>query len=75
MEGKNTKVYVDSVSSGICRLLAGEKARAFSLPLEFLPDGTQEGDVLHMVFALSPEEADSDREETERLLGSLGGGL
>ena len=50
-------------------------ARFAVAEVEFLPDGTQEGDVLRMVFVPSPEEADSDREETERLLGSLGGGL
>lgn len=75
MDAKSTKVYVDSISSGICRLLSGDDPHAFTLPLGFLPDGVSEGDVLRMVFKQSPGERARDRDEVKKLRDSLGSSL
>lgn len=72
MNSKSVSVYVDSIIGGTCRLLVGEDARMLTMPLEFLPDGTGEGDMLLMSFTEDPAGAAKARDEVAALLESLG---
>lgn len=75
MESKNETVYVDSVSEGICRLLIGDGAKEVTMPLEFLPEGAQEGDLLTMTFALDTGRTRQAKAEIETLAAELGNDL
>lgn len=72
MNSKSVKIYVDSIIGGTCRLLVGEEAHMLTMPLEYLPDGTEEGDALRMTFTECPEDTAAARNEVEALLASLG---
>lgn len=72
MNGRSTKVYVDSISGVTCRLLAGDDARTLIMPVEFLPEGAAEGCVLQMTLTEAPEETEEARAGVEALLESLG---
>lgn len=72
MSSKDVRVYVDSIIGGTCRLLVGDEAHILTMPLEYLPEGAEEGDSLRMTFTECPEETAATRDEVEALLASLG---
>lgn len=72
MKSGGVRIYVDSIIGGTCRLLVGEEARMLTMPLEYLPDGTEEGDALRMTFTECPEETAAAKDDVEALLASLG---
>lgn len=75
MGSKSTKLYVDSINNDICRLLLGDGPRCVNLPLNCLPDGTQEGDMLRMTMVQMSRERELAKKDVKKLLTSLGNDL
>ena len=69
----SVEFFVDRVAGGFATLLwEGEGCGDVTLPLDLLPEGVREGDVLRATFEVDRARGDAMRGEIERLLDGLG---
>jgi hypothetical protein len=65
--------FVDRISEGIAALLPeGDGDGCVTLPIDALPDGVREGDVLLATFEVDRARADAMRDEIRNLMDGLG---
>jgi hypothetical protein len=65
--------FVDRISDGIAALLPeGEGDGCVTLPVDALPGGVREGDVLRATFEVDRERAEAMRDEIKNLMDGLG---
>jgi hypothetical protein len=72
-----TAAFVDSVDSGIARILLPDPAgdwRGYSLPAHLLPTTVKEGSWLHLTVTASPPPADADSLPLRQKLGQADDG-
>ena len=70
MKKKTTALFVDGITCGICRLLAGDDAAELLLPAWVLPQGVREGTQLTMTLEISAQK-NNDKDEIDRLLADM----
>ncbi len=65
------KVVVDRIVEGLAVVLIEDQEVMFHVPVEELPEGTQEGSWLRIDFTLDAEQTDSMYRKNKRLLDKL----
>ena len=62
---------VDRISDGIAVLLFGEEESQINLPVEFLPEGTREGQWLDVEFRINEKLTDERYRKNRELLEKI----
>ena len=65
------RVVVDRIEGEHAVLLFGDKEVKVDMPLELLPKGIKEGNILNSIFELDPKAEQQQREKVENLLNKL----
>ncbi len=72
-EVQTVRAFVDSIDEGIAVVLLGEdESVRVSLPVEWLPEGTEEGQVLRVSWEIDSDETSKAKEAVEDLYEQLG---
>lgn len=67
------RAFVDSIGEGVARILLGEdESVSVSLPVEWLPEATKEGQVLRVSWEIDSEETANAKEAVKDLYEQLG---
>ena len=72
-EVQTVRAFVDSIGEGVARILLGEdESVRVSLPVEWLPEATKEGQVLRVSWEIDSEETANAKEAVKDLYEQLG---
>jgi hypothetical protein len=67
------RAFVDQINEGLVTLLLGEdESVRITIPVEWLPAGVREGQVLKLAFHIDLESTDKAKKQTKDLFDKLG---